>query len=149
MKVTFFGNKDTPDSVLPTIQAVLKAFIENENATVFYVGHNGNFDKLVQQALYTLKQQYPQIVYFVVLTHHPKNSKNEVLYFNYENTILPEEIAVCPPRFAISKRNNWMIKQSDVVVTYVKHPFGGAAKFKELALSKKKRVVELSEVRST
>ena len=37
-----------------------------------------------------------------------------------------------------------MIERSDVVITYVTHSFGGAAKFKKLAKRKKKTVVELS-----
>jgi hypothetical protein len=38
-----------------------------------------------------------------------------------------------------------MIKQSDVVVTYVTHNFGGAAQFKEMAEKQGKMVIELSE----
>ena len=37
-----------------------------------------------------------------------------------------------------------MVDRSVIVVTYVKRPFGGAAKFKELAETKKKTVIELS-----
>ena len=149
MKVTFFGNKNTPDLVQPQIEAVLKELIEEKDASVFYVGHNGNFDSLVRKSLCTLKKQYPHIAYFVVLAYRPKNAEKEALYLDYENTILPEEIAVCPPRFAIAKRNRWMIKQSDIVVTYVKYHIGGASKFKDLAISKKKRVIELCESYST
>lgn len=45
-----------------------------------------------------------------------------------------------PRRFAIDKRNRWMIDHSDFVITYVSRSFGGAAKFKEIA-EKKNRVV--------
>lgn len=44
-----------------------------------------------------------------------------------------------PPKFAISKRNRWMIEHSDIVVTYVKYHFGGAAQWKVLAEKKGKK----------
>ncbi len=54
-------------------------------------------------------------------------------------------IETVPKRFAISWRNKWMIEQSDVVVTYVTHGFGGAWQFKALAQRQGKTVIELSE----
>ena len=38
-----------------------------------------------------------------------------------------------------------MIQQSDIVVTYVTHNFGGAAQFKEMAEKRNKNVVEVSD----
>ena len=60
-----------------------------------------------------------------------------------DHTLLPEGIESVPPRFAIEYRNKWMIDHSDIVVTYVRRSFGGAAKFKKLAQKKKKTVIEL------
>lgn len=50
-----------------------------------------------------------------------------------------------PPRFAIDRRNCWMLDRADIVVVYVKSPVGGAAKFKAMAESKKKMVINLAE----
>jgi hypothetical protein len=115
--------------------------IENKNVTVFYVGNNGNFDTMVLRQLEDLSQTYP-ITYSVVLAYLP-TEKNK--YDNLTNTIYPEGLEIVPKRFAISWRNKWMIKQSDVVVTYVTHNFGGAAQFKEVAEKQGKIVIELSE----
>ena len=46
--------------------------------------------------------------------------------------------------FAISWRNKWMLKQSDYVVTYITHSWGGAAQFAELAEKQKKIIVSLN-----
>ena len=102
---------------------------------MFYVGNNGNFDTMVRRQLEDLSQTFP-ITYSVVLAYLP-TKKSE--YDDYTNTILPEGIETIPKRFAISYRNKWMIDQADVVVTYVTHSFGGAAKFKELHKSKAKQ----------
>ena len=108
---------------------------------MFYVGNNGNFDTMVRRQLEALSQAYP-ITYSVVLAYLP-TKKSE--YDDYANTILPEGIETTPKRFAISYRKKWMIQQSDVVVTYVTHSFGGAAQFKELAEIQGKTLIELIE----
>ncbi len=141
MTVTFFGHKDTPKNIEPTLQTTLIDLIENHNAAVFYVGNNGNFDTMVRRQLEDLSQTYP-ITYNVVLAYLPVK-KSE--YDDFTNTILPEVIETIPKRFAISYRNKWMIQQADVVVTYVTHSFGGAAQFKEMAEKQGKTVIELSE----
>ena len=140
MTVTFFGHKDTPKEIETTLRATLVDLIENHGATEFYVGNNGNFDTMIRRQLENLSQTYP-ITYNVVLAYLP-TKKSE--YDDYTNTILPEGIETSPKRFAISYRNKWMIQQSDVVVTYVTHSFGGAAQFKEMAERKEKLVIELS-----
>ena len=141
MVCTFFGHKDTPKEIEPTLRSTLINLIENKNVTVFYVGNNGNFDTIVRRQLEHLSQTYP-ITYNVVLAYLP-TKKNE--YEDHSNTILPEGIETVPKRFAISYRNKWMVEQSDVVVTYVTHSFGGAAQFKAMAQRQGKKVIELSE----
>ncbi len=141
MTVTFFGHKDTPKEIEPTLRATLVDLIENHGATVFYVGNNGNFDIMVRRQLEDLSKTY-LINYSVVLAYLPgKKSEHD----NLTSTILPEGIETAPKRFAISWRNKWMIQQSDVVVTYVTHSFGGAPQFKALAERQGKTVIELSE----
>ena len=140
MTVTFFGHKDTPKEIEPTLRTTLVDLIENHGATEFYVGNNGNFDTMVRRQLENLSQTYP-ITYNIVLAYLP-TKKSE--YDDYTNTILPEGIETAPKRFAISYRNKWMIEQSDIVVTYVTHNFGGAAQFKEMAERQGKTVIELS-----
>ena len=141
MTVTFFGHKDTPKEIEPTLRTTLVDLIENHGATEFYVGNNGNFDTMVRRQFENLSQAYP-ITYNVVLAYLP-TKKSE--YDDYTNTIYPEGIETAPKRFAISWRNKWMIEQSDVVVTYVTHTYGGAAQFKAMAQRQGKMVIELSE----
>ena len=138
--VTFFGHRDTPKEIEPALRLTLIDLIENKNATVFYVGNNGSFDTMVRRLLEELCQVYP-ITYSLVLAYLPTKQNG---CDDYTNTILPEGIETVPKRFAISYRNKWMIKQADLVVTYVTHNFGGAAQFKALAHKQGKMMVELS-----
>ena len=140
MVCTFFGHKDTPKEIEPTLRSTLIDLIENKNVTVFYVGNNGSFDTMVRRQLEDLSQIYP-ITYSVVLAYLPTEKNN---YDNLTNTIYPEGLETVPKRFAISWRNKWMIQQSNIVVTYVTHSFGGAARFKEMAERQNKNVVDVS-----
>lgn len=138
MTCTFFGHRDTPKEIEPTLRSTLVDLIENKNVNLFYVGNNGNFDSIVRRQLENLSKTYP-IKYYIVLAYMPGKSTEPD-----EHTILPEGIETIPRRFAINHRNKWMIKQSDFVVTHVTHDFGGAAQFKTIAETAKKLVVEIS-----
>ena len=140
MVCTFFGHKDTPKEIEPTLRSTLIDLIENKNVNMFYVGNNGNFDTMVRRQLEDLSQTYT-ITYHVVLAYLP-TEKNK--YDNLTNTIYPEGLETVPKRFAISWRNKWMIQQSDIVVTYVTHNFGGAYQFTMLAENGAKEIIRLS-----
>lgn len=140
---TFFGHRNAPKEIKPTLMSALIDLIENKNVLNFYVGNQGSFDQLVKQCLIELKEIYP-INYTIVLAYIPKNVtafKNE----NYKFTILPECIETVPKKFAIVYRNRWMIEQSAYVITYVKRLTGGAAQFKELAEKKEKTVINITD----
>ena len=137
---TFFGHRECPDSIKPQLKEVLIDLIINHNVDIFYVGNQGRFDAIVRSVLRELKKEYPQIDYAVVLAYMP-GKQNE--YDDYSDTILPEGIESVHPRYAISWRNNWMLRQSDYVVTYITHSWGGAAQFVEKAKREKKTVINL------
>lgn len=141
MTVTFFGHRDTPKEAEKNLRYVLIDLIENHGATNFLVGNNGNFDITVRHQLEALSKNY-QINYSIVLAYMPVK-KNE--YIEYTNTLIPEEIEKTPKRFAISYRNKWMLNQSDAVITYVNHNYGGAYQFKNMAVRQGKRVIELAK----
>lgn len=142
---TFFGHRDCPSAIKPLMREVLIELIEKQNVDTYYVGHQGSFDFLVQIALSELAEEYPHIRYAIVLARLPQQSKTYDP-FGYSNTLLPEGIENVPPRFAISWRNEWMLKQASVVVTYVTRSWGGAAKFAEKATRMKKTVINLADM---
>lgn len=136
---TFFGHRDCPSDIRPKLREVLFDLIENQSVNMFYVGNNGAFDRLVRGVLQELQHEYPQIQYAVVLERMPSEQDESA-----QDTMLPEGIEGVPPRFAISWRNNWMLRRSDYVVTYITHSWGGAAKFAEKAARQKKTVINIA-----
>lgn len=99
---------------------------------------------MVRRNLKSLKLNYPNINYAVVLAYLPCK-KNELYYEDYSDTIYPDGLENTLPKYSISKRNRWMIDKSDYVVTYITHTWGGAAQFKELAEKKGKTVINLAD----
>ena len=121
---TFFGHRDCPDSIRPKLRSVLINLIENQQADTFYVGRQGSFDALVYATLRELAAEYPHIRYAAVLERLSGKNTDD-----FTETLFPGAMENVPPRFAIDRRNNWMLQQADFVVVYVTHTWGGAAKF--------------------
>lgn len=109
---TFFGHHDCPSSIKPKLREVLIDLIEKHAVDMFYVGQQGAFDGIVRSVLKELVLVYPHIRYAVILERMPPK-RDEFDTRDYSDTMLPEGIETVHPRFAISWRNKWMLKQSD------------------------------------
>lgn len=140
---TFFGHRDCPASIKPKLRAVVEELIVRYGVDRFYVGRQGTFDAMARVVLQEIAVEYPYISYSVVLERLPGPRDKAV--WDSSDTIFPEGLETVPPRFAISKRNNWMLKQADFVVTYITHNWGGAAQYAEKAHRQGKRVLNLAE----
>ena len=76
MTVTFFGHRNTPDSIQPALKKTLIQLIEKEGADTFYVGNEGNFDCMVYKTLKELKAIYPFIQFKVMLAYLTKRKSD-------------------------------------------------------------------------
>ena len=137
---TFFGHSDAPSTICPIIKETVIKLIKDYNVKNFYVGNNGNFDRFVIGVLRQIKEEFPQISFAVVLAYMPKEKQS----FLFNETLYPDGLEEVPPKFAIIKRNEWMLNKADYVVVYVNRVFGGAAKFKEKAEKSGKTVINLA-----
>lgn len=136
---TFFGHRDCPESVRQSLSAVLEDLITTQNVTMFYVGREGKFDAMVRSVLRELQKKM-EIRYAVVLAYLPKANQE---WEDFSDTMFPEGLENVPPRYAISRRNRWMLDRADFVVSYVVHGWGGAAKFVDAAKRQKMTVIHL------
>jgi len=141
MNVTFFGHSDAPDYVEEKLRLIVLELIEKHNAKVFYIGDKGNFDLMAKRVIKGVVDKFEDIRYYIVLSYLP--IKPEAFY-NYGDTIFPEELETVPKKFAIDRRNMWMIENCDTVITFVTRNIGGAAKFKNIAERKGKIVININ-----
>lgn len=77
MICAFFGHKDSPESVRPLIEAAIRHTIEHYPDTTFYVGHNGNFDRVVLSVLKKLSTEITELSYAVILAYLPTGKSAE------------------------------------------------------------------------
>lgn len=138
MRCAFFGHRDAPLEIRDKLKKTVISLIEERDVTEFYVGNNGNFDRMALYVLKELSEMYPQIDYYVVYAYLPEKGGED-----FEHTIYPEGIETVPKRFAIDYRNRWIVGRADIVVAYVRRAYGGAAKFVDMAERQERTVINL------
>ena len=61
------------------------------------------------------------------------------------DTSIYPPIEQVPPRFAISKRNEWMMANADLIIAYVNHEYGGAYQSLRVAKRRKKKIINICD----
>ena len=145
MTCCFLGHKDTPSSIYEKLEEAVEKIIVEDGVSSFLVGNQGQFDSMALSALRKLKLKYPHITDNLVLAYMPAEKEMWSPY-EYGETMLPGGIESVHPRYAVSWRNKWMVNESDMVICYITHGWGGAAKYVELAEKKGKRVTNLRDL---
>ena len=139
-KCTFFGHRDSPSSIRGVLSAEIERLINEKDVNTFYVGTQGNFDRMAYSVLAELRKRYQHIKVYRVLAYMPKPGETDTA-----DTIVPEGIETAHPRYAIVSRNNWMIDRSDYIVAYITHPTGGA--YQAVVRAKRKKITVISVVK--
>lgn len=143
MTVMFCGHAEVPD--VDAVQKWLCAAVEHlihRGADTFYCGGYGQFDILAAGCLQKMKQTYPAIRSVLVLPYLDR----KVDASSYDETVYPP-LEHVPRRYAISKRNEFMVTWADVVVAYVRYSWGGAAATLRYAERKKKEIIRFQAER--
>lgn len=142
MIVTFCGHREI------TEEAKVKEWLMEKTESLiiagaeqFFLGGYGAFDQLAAEVVCEMKKRYPHIKSVLILPYLEK----KVDMKKYDETIYPDLEAV-PKRYAIIHRNRWMVEKSDVLIAYVMHEWGGAAKTLEYAKKKNKEIHKYDRV---
>ena len=139
MIITFCGhsNYSFDDTVKEKLRGLLLQNIRKNPNCKFYLGGYGNFDSLCLSILKELKANFPDIeLLFITPYLNKEYSKLETAKLYYDGIIYPP-LENVPPRFCISRRNEWMVDEANLVIAFVKYSWGGAAKTLEYAKRKK------------
>lgn len=138
MKCAFFGHRDAPSSIKPRLDEAIFNLISN-GVDEFYVGNNGNFDLIVQNTLLNMIEKGERLKLRIVLSRI-----GEIALSKYqEYTIFPEGQEEALPKFAISKRNEWIINKADILIVYSRNSFSNTWKIIKKAETKGKRIIKL------
>lgn len=139
---TFIGHSDCGENICADISCAVKNLIEKHNVTRFFVGHNGKFDFYVYKVLKKLKEEY-DIEIIVVLAC--LNQKREYIYFSQEETLFPHILEKTPIRFAISKRNMFMIERCEYIICYLNDTCSNTYTFVQKAIAKGLSVINVGK----
>jgi len=142
MTCTFFGHREVPSTIKPLLEKEIRRLIESEGYNEFLVGNQGQFDAMAYSTLKHLQTDYPQIRFCVVLAYMPSERNGHEL-IDCADTIYPDGLEIVPKRFAISHRNRWIILNSQAVICYLRHNWGGAFQAVSLAEKKKLKIIRL------
>lgn len=151
MVVVFCGHRTLNDRnkiKRKLANALIEIFKEarNKNLSVScYCGGYGEFDNMVSNTIDELRSMYKDVIgeKLLVIAYPITVSKScESIMSSYDSIVYPP-IENVPMKFAIVKRNEWMVKQSDVVVAYCEYQWGGAYKMMKLAEKIGKKIIYL------
>ncbi len=148
--ITFCGHGTIYDDGVK--EALFKALwdilspLSASDKVTFLCGGYGAFDWLCSEVIDEIRNYcLPPTTEKVFVTPYITESyKDRIDYISqdFDEVVFPP-LETVPPKFAISRRNEWMIAKADVVIAYVRQGFGGAAKTLRFAYTKKKRIVRL------
>ena len=146
---TFAGHAEIEINEKNLIKSRLKNeivnLIENQGVTAFYNGGKGQFDLLCAECINELRNDYPFIKSYLILAYIPgKRSQFGIDFYKRFDDIIYPEIEKTPLKFAVIKRNKWVINKSDFLLAYVNHNWGGA--YKTLEYAKRKKHIQIINI---
>ena len=145
MVIAFFGHSNYVSSLDDEKQLVelLETATFGEQVD-FYFGGYGNFDNFAYRCakIYKKYHEDSKLIFITPYLNGWLDNKRDFLQKNYDEIIYPD-IEQVPPKFAIIKRNEWIVNKSDYVFTYVKTHYGGAYRALLYAHKHKKPYINL------
>ena len=106
------------------------------------------FDEICACVCRELKKEYDGIEIVYITPYISLSEQNKIKRMMEDKLIdfsLYPPVEQVPPRFAILKRNEWMIKNADLLIVYVNHSYGGAHNCLLYAQKLNKRIINLAD----
>ncbi len=161
----FLGNDyehfATPKLINERIKKEILRVIQEDGVNTFYVGEIGQYEKDAYDTLLEVQTEYPELsfkIYLVVSSvsklhpHHKRTEDtpvddNGITYIGrpFDDFIFPDEVALSPKKWSISRRNDWIINNTHYIISY-NATQGRAYKFCEKARRKGVKIIELAEI---
>lgn len=139
MVISFCGHREfTPDAEKEkAIIDILLKYAETEQEIVCYTGGYGAFDWFAASCINKAKKAAHNIVNCLVVPYITSSYLERISLHTKEfDEVIYPPLENIPPKFAIIRRNEWMIDNSDLLIACVKYSWGGAARTLEYAKRK-------------
>ena len=139
MIITFCGHRDfvKTEKIENMLIELLEFFAKERETIDCYCGRYGQFDGFAAECVRKAKKDFENIRNCLIIPYISLSFQEKIKYLNdYYDEIIYPPLENIPTKYAIIKRNEWMIDKADLLITYVKHSWGGAAKSLEYAKRK-------------
>ena len=129
-RVSFIGHReiDRFRFVEEQLDKIIGDLISKKEYVEFYVGRNGEFDTMVASAIKRCQKWYGTANSSLILVLPYTVADMDLLEQFYDEIWLPEELYKVHHKAAITKRNEWFVEHSDLLVCFVEKETGGAAR---------------------
>ena len=147
---TFAGHREVYQANISEMldEAIFKIINTDDNFR-FLVGGMGEFDGMCSSVVRRAKREYPnkEIRLELVLPYLTHELNENKLYYetSFDDVVIPIELAGVHYKSAITKRNRWMVEQSDWVIAFVYRDFGGAYTTLRYAEKKGLQIINLAK----
>ena len=127
-RVSFIGHREIDDFrfVEEQLEEIVRDLIWSKEYVEFYVGRNGEFDIMVASVIKRAKRDCGNANSSLILVLPYSIANMDMMEDYYDEIWLPLDKNV-HYKSAITKRNEWMVENSDMLVAYVIRGTGGAA----------------------
>lgn len=128
-RVAFIGHREIENyrEVEDTIMAKLSDLLRGKEFVEFQIGRNGEFDVFVASCIKRLQKNFGDHNSAMTLVLPYPVADMEYFEDYYDSISIPEEAGNAHPKGAITKRNQWLVDNSDLLIAYVRRETGGAA----------------------
>lgn len=131
-----------------SLEREIEAFLSDADSAVFYVGGMGDFDYMSAAAVRAaMKRHMDKKIQLYLVEPYMHSGLNRDKEFNedhYSGIIIPQELIGINPKAAITKRNRWMVDQSELLIAFVQRDFGGAYETMKYAIKRRIHVINLA-----
>ena len=151
MVICFVGHSYVSgvDKIETIVREEIRKNISGLKEIVFYLGFHGSYDYICARICQDLKKERPDIQLIYVTPYLTLNEQEKIKDLQKSglcDTSVYPPIENTPPKFAISKRNEWMIANSELIIAFVSHRYGGAYSSLQFAKRKKKKIINVFEL---
>lgn len=147
---TFAGHREVYQAnISEMLDEAISKIINTDDSFRFLVGGMGEFDGMCSSAVRRAKRKYPnkEIRLELVLPYLTQELNDNKLYYetSFDDVVIPIELAGVHYKSAITKRNRWMVEQSDWLIAFVYRDFGGAYTTLHYAEKKGLQIINLAK----
>ena len=143
-KVCFlFGHSSAPESLMGALDEAVEKCYTEQSVRQFIVGNHGDFDNLAIRTLRAAKQRHKDMELSLLLHYHPSEHRF-ALPEGFDGSIYPEGMEVVPRRAAIVAANKRMVRNSDILICYVRYP-GNSKDLMEFGQKQEKVIVNIAK----